>query len=231
MIVRNAVTAVAVLTSIAALSAYAIVIHPVLMRAGATDDEIRGPWPGDDLGAAGIARTTCAITIHAPARDVWPWIVQLGQDRAGFYSYRWLENLVGCDMPDCRSIVPAFQDRALGDTVWLAPRDRFGEIGRMTVARYEPNRAMVLVMAGDGARLARGARMKGGSWGFILHERSPNETRFITRSMDNTHPSVLALAFRALVFDSMHAIMERKMMRNIKHLVEAGASRAEPCGN
>jgi hypothetical protein len=227
---RNAAIVAAIFASVAALGTYAFAIHPAMMRRGATGDEVRGPWPGDDLGATGVARTTCGITIDAPARDIWPWIVQLGQDRAGFYSYRWLENAIGCNMPDVREIVPAFQYRAVGDTLWLAPHDRFGDIGQMIVARYEPDRAMVLVMADDGARLARGERMEGGSWGFILDERGPNETRFLTRSVDNTHPSPPASAFRALVFDSMHAIMERQMMRTIKRLAEnrstAAGSRA-----
>lgn len=220
---RAALRSAALLASIAAPIAYALAMHPAMLRRGATDEEIHGPWPGDELGATGSARSTCAITIDAPVHAVWPWIVQLGQDRAGFYSFRWLENLIGCDMPDVRTIVPALQHRAIGDTVWLAPHERFGDVGRMTVARYEPNRAMILVMAGDGKRLARGEPMRGGSWGFLVDERGPQRTRFLTRSVDNGHPSLLARAFRAVVFDSMHAVMEAQMMRTIKRLAEAHA--------
>ena len=215
--------AVTILAAGAAIAAYAYGIHPALLRFGASDDELRGPWPGDDLSPGGIPRSTCAITIDAPAHQVWPWIVQLGQDRAGFYSYRRLENAIGCTMPDVRVIDPAFQHRARGDAVWLGPHARFGDLVRMTVARYEPDSAMILVMAGDGARLERGESMRGGTWGFIVYEPQPNQTRLLTRSVAFSRPSFAARVLRALVFDSTHAVMERKMTRTIKQLAEARA--------
>jgi hypothetical protein len=77
--------------------------------------------PGDELLRPGAPTTTRAITIDAPPDVVWPWLAQLGQDRAGFYSYRWLENLAGCRMPDVREIRPDWQDRRVGQTVPLHP--------------------------------------------------------------------------------------------------------------
>jgi len=60
---------------------------------------LTGPLPGDDLVAYPKGDYTHAITIRASAAEIWPWLVQLGQGRGGFYSYEWLENLVGCQDP------------------------------------------------------------------------------------------------------------------------------------
>jgi hypothetical protein len=57
---------------------------------------LRESLPGDELVAGAKLKATHAITINAPAADIWPWLVQMGQNRGGFYSYTWLENLVGC---------------------------------------------------------------------------------------------------------------------------------------
>src|SRR5947209_14514147 len=72
---------------------------------GATDEEIASAMPGDDLVAEPDLTATRGITIRRPAVDVWPWIVQLGQGRGGFYSYDLLENLVGCDIHSADRIV------------------------------------------------------------------------------------------------------------------------------
>ena len=94
-------------------------------RWGTTPEEINRAWPGDELSPSATAVTTRAVTIDASAKAVWAWLVQIGQDRAGFYSYTWLENLFRCDMPRVDCIVPAWQNRVLGDVVWLARPDRY----------------------------------------------------------------------------------------------------------
>jgi hypothetical protein len=81
---------------------------------------------------------TRAITVHAPAAQVWPWIAQLGQGRGGFYSYDTLENLVGCDIHSADRIVPQWQDLKVGDQVKLHP-----EVG-LGVAVVEQGRVLVL---------------------------------------------------------------------------------------
>src|SRR4051812_17955969 len=91
---------------------------------GATPTELRHEWPGDELSPQAVEISTRAVTIDAPMQQVWPWLVQIGQDRAGFYSYTWLENLFRCAMPRVDHIVPEWQDRTGGDTVWLAPRGK-----------------------------------------------------------------------------------------------------------
>jgi hypothetical protein len=63
-------------------------------------------------------------------RKIWPWIVQIGQDRAGFYSYTQLENLFGCEMRNAGQIVPEWQERHVGDMVWMTPKRKFNGVGR-----------------------------------------------------------------------------------------------------
>ena len=74
------------------------ILRPKRIRWGATDDEVQQTVPGDELVPQPKWSYTQAITIRAPAAEVWPWLVQMGQGRGGFYSYESLENLVGCDI-------------------------------------------------------------------------------------------------------------------------------------
>jgi hypothetical protein len=78
------------------------------------------------------------VTIDAPVEKVWPWLAQLGQDRAGFYSYEWLENLAGCEMKNADRMRPEWQHRELGETVHLHPA------GGLKVTVFEPGRALGL---------------------------------------------------------------------------------------
>ena len=69
-----------------------------------------------------MTRTTNAITIHAPAGAIWPWLVQMGQVRGSFYTYTWVENLLGAKITNLDSIDPALQNLEVGDRIWLTPR-------------------------------------------------------------------------------------------------------------
>ena len=104
----NRVWRLAVLVGVA-IAAYTIGVRPWHRRWGATREEVARALPGDELVAAPVTSATHAITIRAPAGDVWPWLVQLGQNRGGLYSYQWLENLVGCQMRNTDRIIPELQ--------------------------------------------------------------------------------------------------------------------------
>jgi hypothetical protein len=107
---------------------FLLVLHPWLMTWGATPEEQQLALPGDG-DSAPAAYFTRAITIEAPASAVWPWLLQIGQDRAGFYSNDWLENLAFADIHNADVLRPEWQQRALGDRVPMAggrgqPADR-----------------------------------------------------------------------------------------------------------
>ncbi len=95
-----------------------VALHELGRRWGATPEEVRGPMAGDDIVPHAKGQTTHAITIHACAEDVWPWLVQLGYHRAGWYTYRWVDRYVWhIDNPSSAEIIPELQDLSVGDVV------------------------------------------------------------------------------------------------------------------
>jgi hypothetical protein len=129
---------------------------------------------------------TRAVTINAPLDEVWAWLAQIGQDRGGFYSYEWLENLAGCRMRNADRIHPDWQRRAIGDTVLLHPSTG------LKVARFEPPRSYAFE----------------GGWYFALEQVNETTTRLLARSR---MPRGLASLAYAGFIELPHFIMERKM--------------------
>jgi hypothetical protein len=194
------------------VAAYGAFVEPWFRRWGATDDELRMTLPIDDLVEPDAEFVTRAITIGAPIGDVWVWLVQIGQDRAGFYSYTVLENLVGAGMRNADRVVPEWQRREAGDSVWLADRRRWNALGEQIVALVDPPRSLVLVSPDDWKHLQNGGRATG-AWGFFLVPDRAERTRFVVRSSGGpvgTH-----------AFDLIHFVMEQKMMRGIRDRAEA----------
>jgi hypothetical protein len=211
----------------AAAVLYPLAIRPWFLRWGATDDDLKVEWPGDELTPGRENAATRAITINASASEVWAWIVQLGQDRGGFYSYTWLENLFGCRMHNANKIIPEFQQRQEGDTVWLTPPERYCGKARLVVGKLIPNRAMILVPPEDAETVKAAGRAPGGSWGFVLEPIDEHSTRLIVCSRSSEHQTLLRKAFERTVFDPAHFIMERRMMLGIKQRAEKSAAQSE----
>src|SRR3954469_24589454 len=195
---------------------------------GATPTELRREWPGDELSPQAVEISTRAITIDAPIQHVWPWLVQIGQDRAGFYSYTWLENLFRCAMPRVERIVPEWQQRTLGDIVWLARRDRYRGEARQKGVRVDQGRVLSLASPSDWGRLVRRETSRGGTWSLILHPVDSGRTRLIVRSRGPEASTYGGRLFWAAVFEPAHFIMEQKMMRRIKSLAERPRPVAAP---
>ena len=125
------------------------------------DDSL--PLPGDDLVPEATVIETHQIDIDAPAATIWPWLVQLGYGRGGFYSFDLLERLAGVGMTNARRVEPQWQDLAVGDQVRLAAD------AALAVARLEPERCLVL--SSDGGAAPPGAGMDFDfSWAFVLDE-------------------------------------------------------------
>ncbi len=110
---------------------------------GSTQAEIGMPLPGDSLIEEPTARTTRAITINAPREKIWPWIVQIGQRRGGFYTHTAFEDIFRLKIRNAWKIVPEWQNRKVGDLVYLAPESE----GLMKVVELIPDSALVLVSA------------------------------------------------------------------------------------
>ena len=179
------------------------------LRWGATGQESDGALPGDDLIASPDLTATRAITIRASADQVWPWIAQLGQGRGGFYSYDFLENLVGCDIHSADRIVPEWQDVAVGDEVKLAPT-----VG-LEVAALEPGRSLVLR---GGVPMGNTPPPYDFTWAFVLREQPDGTTRLLVReryAYTRRWAPLLVEPVAAVSF-----VMTQKMLRGIRDRAE-----------
>lgn len=176
----------------------------LLYNWGATDDELVAELPGDELVQPGGVRTTRGITVAAPPAAVWPWLVQIGEDRGGFYSYDWLERMAGTRIHNADTIHPEWQQLNVGDTVWLARR--YGRNASQVVAAVEPESHLVLMSQADFERVQRGEKAMA-SWAFYLRPRNGG-TRLLARGTGG----VAGMAF----FDIPHFVMERGMLHGIR---------------
>jgi hypothetical protein len=158
--------------------------------------------------AAGTARTTRALTIDAPVRFVWPWLVQIGENRGGFYSYSLFERMVGAQIHNAKTVHPEWQDLHVGDTVWLARR--YGERARQVVAAVESESHLVLVSPTDFERVQCGEKASG-AWAFCLRRQNA-WTRLLVRGTGG--------AIGNPAFDVVHFVMEQKMMRGLRDRAE-----------
>ena len=204
------------------VAAYAATLRPWHLRWGATGAELTQSWPGDDLIPEPRRDVTHAMTIAAPAAIVWAFIVQIGQDRAGYYSYSWLENLFRADIHNMDHIVPEYQKRVVGDTVWMARKDRYGGKGRMVVAHLEPCKSMVLIDPESWDAPQRGKTAVKGLWAFHVREIDKSTTRLVIRGRAGQLSRVADL-MDYFFWEPAHFVMERKMMLTVRALAEREA--------
>jgi hypothetical protein len=176
---------------------------------GSTRAEIAMALPGDPAGRNPALEIQHAVTINARPEDVWPWLVQIGQDRAGFYSYAWLERAFGADVHNVYEVRPEWQERRVGDFVRATQPGYLGgvfgtDLG-WKVTALEPYRALVL-----------------SNWGaFVLLPTADGQTRLVIRStISNRNIPVWASALNFMTFELPHFIMQRRMMLTIKALSE-----------
>lgn len=206
--------------ALAAVAALLWALRHWALNWGATAEELARAWPCDELAPGASEVATRAVTIHAPVHTVWSWVIQIGQDRAGFYSYTWLENVFGCVMPRVERIVPQWQERTLGDNVWLARPDRYDGNAKQKVVRVDPDRVLSLASPSDWGRLVRREASAGGTWTFVLVPIDDETTRLVVRSRGPVAPALWKRLFWMAVFQPAHFIMERRMILRLKELAE-----------
>ena len=154
---------------------------------------------------------THAITIHAPVAEVWPWLVQIGQDKGGFYSYAWLENLASCRVHNADRIIAEYQTLKTGTPVRLHPA-----APPLTAMIVQPCRAIVLVTEAASAL----SPAFGGTWGFYVGKVDDTTTRLLIRSRWAWNPGLLSWFGYRCLLEPAHFLMERKMMLTLKASAE-----------
>jgi hypothetical protein len=188
------------------VTAYVRLVRPRYLRWGATAEEAGGPMPGDELVGEPTLVSTRAISIASPPGSVWPWVAQLGQGRGGFYSYDWIENLIGLDIHSADRVMAEFQRPVPGDRIALAP-DGWG----LDVERVEDGRLLVLREPGGGL-----------TWTFML---APEEggTRLVVRNRWTTAGRPLPFRLLMALIEPSAFVMEQKMLRGIRQRAERAA--------
>ena len=214
----------AALAAASAGAAYVLAVRPRLLRWGATTQEAAGPLAGDEIVPAPRMQSTRAITIAAPVAEVWPWLVQMGAGRGGFYSYDWLERGAGLGIRSADRILPELQRLKVGDVVPLSPD------GGLPVRLIQSGAALGLGGSIDlrtGRMSPAGVRPTGRrldvGWTFVLRPAGPQATRLLSRTRYDFSPLAEGLALRALL-EPVQFLMERRMLLGIRSRAEGRRS-------
>ncbi len=187
-------------------AAYLLFFRRRCLNWGARADEVAAKLPGDELLADPGLVTTRAITVHAPAGAIWPWLAQMGSGRGGAYSYDWIENLLGLNMHSASEVLPEYQDIKVGDEL---PLSGGGPVMRVEVA--DPPRALAV-------------RSTDHNWAWIFALLPEGDS---TRLISRNRIAVQALSpasrlFYLLFMEPGSLVMERKMLLGIKRRAEHG---------
>jgi proline iminopeptidase len=204
---------------------YGLWFRPRLLTWGATEDEARGGYPGDELVPDATGSSTMAATLPAPPERVWPWLVQMGWDRGGWYSWDWLDHY---GKPSADRIVPEWQQLAEGQRLTAS---RNG-LAWFTVAVVEPNRTLVLrsnlELPSGHSFDPRSAFLPraylDGIWAFHLRPVRGGGTRLVVRTRGRSHPRRLTLPFDLLLGEPGHFLMQTRQFQNLRTRVGPGAA-------
>ena len=175
-------------------------------RWGTTASDLTRVMAGDSLLRNPTYSGTMALIVDAPPEQIWPWLVQIGYQRGGLYSYDWLDRLFGyLDRPSATRILPEFQHLAVGDAIPL------GRGPSWPVAAIEPNRALVLDMRNlDGLDWV---------WQFGLYPVDETRTRLVSRS--RVRAWVLWARLLTHAIEPAGFLMTRRMLLGLKQRAEA----------
>jgi hypothetical protein len=215
----------------AGMAAYAVAVRPRLLRAGATEAEVRAPYPGAELIPGGRRGATMAVTIDAPPSSVWPWLAQMGCDRAGWYSWDRLDN---GGVPSADRIHPEWQQVSVGDR-WSSVSNgaTWFEVAAVEPERFLGLRAPIDLRGGqpfDTAR-PRPGLYNDTLWGFLLEELPGERTRLVVSGYAVGRPRPLVALGNFLFWEPAHWIMQRRQFANVKRRAEnapAGTHRRRP---
>lgn len=201
---------------------YVLGVRPRLLTWGATPQEATRSYPGDDLVPDAGSASTMATTLPAPPERVWPWLVQMGGDRGGWYSWDRLDHY---GEPSAERIVPEWQSLEEGQRLEVAPDGQTW----FTVAVVEPNRTLVLrsdlkLPSGHSVESWSGPLPRAyldGIWGFHLRPSPGGGTRLVVRTRGRGRPRPLVRTFDLFVGEPAHLIMQTRQFQNLRRRVGA----------
>ena len=191
----------------AAIGGYTAIVRPRMLAWGATVAERSAPLPGDGLVPDARYVTTRAVTVDAPPDRLWPWLVQMGQDRAGFYTHNWVERLLRSGIPDIHAVHPEWQTLAVGDLM-RTNHDIGGKPMGWPVAIVDPLGSLVV----------RSKSMPAGTYAFVLRPIDEDHTRLLVR--DRAAWKIREWPFAAMIYEPLHAYMETGLIRGLKQRAE-----------
>jgi hypothetical protein len=203
------------------------VIHPELLRSGATPEEDRRSLPGDDLVPRPRWEATRAVTIDAPPVEVWPWVAQMGYGRGGWYGWNPLER----EDTGVFGLLEDVPTPSVGD-VWLDGPGCDETKGAWKVMAVEPARALVLHSLRDpvtGRELGRGGKPHlfiDTVWTFYLDQIGSRRTRLLARARIRVEPFWALLPLKWM--GGGDTVMQRRLLDGIKARVEAAAGARRP---
>jgi hypothetical protein len=186
---------------------------------GSRPDERARTWPGDSLVSNADHIYTRAIDISAAASDVWPWVVQFGLGRAGFYSYELFERLVGIPVKNVESIVSELQSLTVGDEIRLHPK-----APGIPIVLLEPG-AHVCYGSLDESGESSSKPDPGRSWSMYILPMGTNSSRLVLRGCIEPLREPSMSKWLALALDEpIDYLMEQRMLRTIRRLAESGSA-------
>lgn len=192
-------------------AAYHTLLRPRILRRGATEEEAERSLPGDEITPPNPFRSTMAVSLAATPEEIWPWLVQVGWNRAGFYSYNRIEALLRMDLHNADRVHPEWQDLRVGDTMWMShPRLKY--LFPVTkVVTIEPNRTLVFAIYGPEGAEAEPT----GAWTFFLDPIDSTSTRLLSRLQVATPSLVGKLVFYGFM-EPAHFVMQRGMFNGLR---------------
>lgn len=193
----------ALVAFLALIGAYFLLIRPWHLTWGATDEEVRRPMPGDGIHANPSFNGTRAVSVEAGPEHIWPWLVQMGYRRAGFYSYDRLDN---DGIPSADRIISEYQSLKVGDRVPMA------ESAYAEVLEMHPPHLMLWVFRGKG-------QWENATWAWGLYEEDAGHTRLVSRLRVSYKWARLSIV-PMLITDVVELVMMRECLLGIKRRAE-----------
>jgi hypothetical protein len=192
------------------ITCYILFLRTSLMHWGSNNKEVGRYYVGDSVLLQPDYENTLAITIDTPPSAVWPWVVQMGLNKAGFYSFTWLENIFGCELHNADRIHPEWQNTQPGDYEPVCASAEKNKMNGWTIMAVIPNKSMVYKSSADA------------SWmmGFYIDSVGENRSRLITR-MRYIAPKQFWLYITDKAWmEWAHCVMQRGTLIGIKKRAE-----------